>query len=189
VAPPSPLTQGSSTRLLPTPIGDRRGGRTSPEQSNAPRGSQEIAVVGFFCPGGQGCRGLGVPLGSSLTPSNPRSLDSGRLVKIAHFQTYQQLSPPTTQRRPTSPYKSTFLCRASLRPSNWKGYVPPVLLGLEVVMSSIKRLARATTTWLTGAGSRNDLTTLSDRDLRDLGLVRRQIGINHQQVISVGNFL
>jgi uncharacterized protein YjiS (DUF1127 family) len=56
-------------------------------------------------------------------------------------------------------------------------------------MSSIKRLARATTTWLTGAGSRNDLTTLSDRDLRDLGLVRRQIGINHQQVISVGNFL
>ena len=72
---------------------------------------------------------------------------------------------------------------------DWKGYVPVVLLGLEVVMSSIKRLARATTTWLTGAGSRNDLTTLSDRDLRDLGLVRRQIGINHQQVISVGNFL
>ena len=56
-------------------------------------------------------------------------------------------------------------------------------------MSSMKRLARATTTWLTRAGSVNDLTTLSDRDLRDLGLVRRQIGINHQQVISVGNFL
>jgi uncharacterized protein YjiS (DUF1127 family) len=52
-------------------------------------------------------------------------------------------------------------------------------------MSSIKRLVRATTTWLTGAGSVNDLTTLSDRDLRDLGLVRREIGFNHQQVISV----
>jgi uncharacterized protein YjiS (DUF1127 family) len=49
---------------------------------------------------------------------------------------------------------------------------------LEVVMSSIRRLARATTTWLTHAGSDNDLTTLSDRDLRDLGLVRKQIGIN-----------
>ena len=45
-------------------------------------------------------------------------------------------------------------------------------------MSSIKRLARGTTTWLTRAGSGNDLTTLSDRDLRDLGLVRQQIGIN-----------
>jgi len=43
-------------------------------------------------------------------------------------------------------------------------------------MSSIKRLARATTTWLTGAGAVNDLTTLSDRDLRDLGLLREQIG-------------
>ena len=64
-----------------------------------------------------------------------------------------------------------------------------IVLGLEVVMSSIKRLARATTTWLTRPGRVNDLTTLSDRDLRDLGLVRRQIGINHQQVISVGNFL
>jgi uncharacterized protein YjiS (DUF1127 family) len=53
-------------------------------------------------------------------------------------------------------------------------------------MSSIKRLARATTTWLTRSGRRvNDLTTLSDRDLRDLGLVRREIGFNHKQVISV----
>jgi uncharacterized protein YjiS (DUF1127 family) len=43
-------------------------------------------------------------------------------------------------------------------------------------MSSIKRLARATTTWLTRAD--NDLTTLSDRDLRDVGLVRQQIGKN-----------
>jgi uncharacterized protein YjiS (DUF1127 family) len=43
-------------------------------------------------------------------------------------------------------------------------------------MSSISRLARATTTWLTGAGSVNDLTTLSDRDLRDLAVVREQIG-------------
>jgi uncharacterized protein YjiS (DUF1127 family) len=43
-------------------------------------------------------------------------------------------------------------------------------------MSSIKRLARATTTWLTGPGQVNDLTTLSDRDLRDVGLVREQIG-------------
>src|ERR1051325_10444711 len=43
-------------------------------------------------------------------------------------------------------------------------------------MRSIKRIARATTTWLTGAGSMNDLTTLSDRDLRDVGLVREQIG-------------
>jgi uncharacterized protein YjiS (DUF1127 family) len=45
-------------------------------------------------------------------------------------------------------------------------------------MSSIKRLAGAARTWLTGVGSRNDLTTLSDRDLRDLGLVRQQIGKN-----------
>jgi len=43
-------------------------------------------------------------------------------------------------------------------------------------MSSIKRLARATTTWLTRAGLGNDLTILSDRDLRDVGLVREQIG-------------
>jgi uncharacterized protein YjiS (DUF1127 family) len=55
-------------------------------------------------------------------------------------------------------------------------------------MSSIKRLARATRTWLTRPRSVNDLTTLSDRDLRDLGLVRRQIGFNHQLVISVGAF-
>jgi len=45
-------------------------------------------------------------------------------------------------------------------------------------MSNIKRRARGTTTWLNRAGSGNDLTTLSDRDLRDLGLVREQIGIN-----------
>jgi uncharacterized protein YjiS (DUF1127 family) len=43
-------------------------------------------------------------------------------------------------------------------------------------MGSIKRLARATTTWLTRPGRGNDLTTLSDRDLRDVGLVREQIG-------------
>ena len=43
-------------------------------------------------------------------------------------------------------------------------------------MSSSKRLARATTTWLIRAGLGNDLTTLSDRDLRDVGLVRQQIG-------------
>jgi uncharacterized protein YjiS (DUF1127 family) len=43
-------------------------------------------------------------------------------------------------------------------------------------MGSIKRLARATTTWLTRPGLGNDLTTLSDRDLRDVGLVREQIG-------------
>jgi len=43
-------------------------------------------------------------------------------------------------------------------------------------MSSIKRLARATTSWLIHAGLVNDLTTLSDRDLRDVGLVRQQIG-------------
>jgi uncharacterized protein YjiS (DUF1127 family) len=55
-------------------------------------------------------------------------------------------------------------------------------------MSSIRRLARATTSWLIGAGLGNDLTTLSDRDLRDLDLVRREIGFNHQQVISVGSF-
>jgi uncharacterized protein YjiS (DUF1127 family) len=76
--------------------------------------------------------------------------------------------------------------------SGWSVVIGPrniSMNGLEVVMSSIKRLGRATTTWLTRAGSVNDLTTLSDRDLRDLGLVRRQIGINRQQVISVGNFL
>ena len=43
-------------------------------------------------------------------------------------------------------------------------------------MSSIKRLARATTSWLIHPGLGNDLTTLSDRDLRDVGLVRQQIG-------------
>jgi uncharacterized protein YjiS (DUF1127 family) len=43
-------------------------------------------------------------------------------------------------------------------------------------MGSIKRLARATTTWLTRPGRGNDLTTLSDRDLRDVGFVREQIG-------------
>ena len=45
-------------------------------------------------------------------------------------------------------------------------------------MSNIKRGGRGITTWLNRAGSGNDLTTLSDRDLRDLGLVRQQIGIN-----------
>ena len=43
-------------------------------------------------------------------------------------------------------------------------------------MGSIKRLARAATTWLTRPERRNDLTTLNDRDLRDVGLVREQIG-------------
>jgi len=43
-------------------------------------------------------------------------------------------------------------------------------------MRSIKRLANATTTWLIRAGLGNDLTTLSDRDLRDVGLAREQIG-------------
>jgi uncharacterized protein YjiS (DUF1127 family) len=56
-------------------------------------------------------------------------------------------------------------------------------------MSSIETLARATRKWLTRSGRINDLTTLSDRDLRDLGLVRREIGFNHRQVISVGAFL
>jgi uncharacterized protein YjiS (DUF1127 family) len=50
-------------------------------------------------------------------------------------------------------------------------------------MSSIKRLAKATTTWLTRAGLVNDLTTLSDRDLRDLGLVRQQIGKDCKLVV------
>jgi uncharacterized protein YjiS (DUF1127 family) len=45
-------------------------------------------------------------------------------------------------------------------------------------MNDIKRQAGATPTWLNRAGSGNDLTTLSDRDLRDLGLVRQLIGIN-----------
>jgi len=45
-------------------------------------------------------------------------------------------------------------------------------------MSKIKRRAKGTTTWLNRAGLGNDLTTLSDRDLRDLGLVRQYIGIN-----------
>ena len=43
-------------------------------------------------------------------------------------------------------------------------------------MSSIKRLARATTIWLIRVGVGNDLTTLSDRDLRDVGLVREHTG-------------
>jgi hypothetical protein len=45
-------------------------------------------------------------------------------------------------------------------------------------MSSIKRLARGTTTWLNRAGLGDDLTTFTDRDLRDLGLVRHYTGIN-----------
>jgi uncharacterized protein YjiS (DUF1127 family) len=45
-------------------------------------------------------------------------------------------------------------------------------------MNNTKRGARGTTTWLNRAGSGNDLTTLSERDLRDLGLVRQQIGLN-----------
>ena len=45
-------------------------------------------------------------------------------------------------------------------------------------MSKIKLRARGTTTWLNRAGSGSDLTTLSDRDLRDLGLVRHYTGIN-----------
>jgi uncharacterized protein YjiS (DUF1127 family) len=45
-------------------------------------------------------------------------------------------------------------------------------------MTNIKRLARDTATWLHRAGLGNDLTALSDRDLRDLGLVRELIGIN-----------
>jgi len=45
-------------------------------------------------------------------------------------------------------------------------------------MRNIKRRAKGTTTWLNRAGSGNDLTTLSDRELRDLGLVRQRIGIN-----------
>ena len=42
-------------------------------------------------------------------------------------------------------------------------------------MRNIKRQARR---WLNHAGTSTDLTTPSDRDLRDLGLVRQQIGIN-----------
>jgi uncharacterized protein YjiS (DUF1127 family) len=42
-------------------------------------------------------------------------------------------------------------------------------------MRNIKKQARR---WLSHAGTGNDLTTFSDRDLRDLGLVRQQIGIN-----------
>jgi uncharacterized protein YjiS (DUF1127 family) len=45
-------------------------------------------------------------------------------------------------------------------------------------MSNFIRRGTGTTTWLNRAGSGNDLTTLSDRDLRDLGLVRQYIGIN-----------
>jgi uncharacterized protein YjiS (DUF1127 family) len=45
-------------------------------------------------------------------------------------------------------------------------------------MSKIRRRASGATTWLNRAGTGNDLTTLSDRDLRDLGLVRQHIGIN-----------
>jgi hypothetical protein len=44
-------------------------------------------------------------------------------------------------------------------------------------MSSIKRLVSATRR-LIRAGLGNDLATLSDRDLRDVGLVREHIGKN-----------
>ncbi len=49
-------------------------------------------------------------------------------------------------------------------------------------MSSIKKLARDATNWLTRAGLGNDLATLSDRDLRDVGLVRQQIGIDTRKL-------
>ena len=52
-------------------------------------------------------------------------------------------------------------------------------------MSNIQRRAKGTTTWLNRAGSGNDLTTLSDRDLRDLGLIRQQIGINASKLFWV----
>jgi uncharacterized protein YjiS (DUF1127 family) len=43
---------------------------------------------------------------------------------------------------------------------------------------TINRQIERITTWPPRATSGNDLTTLTDRDLRDLGLVRRQVSIN-----------
>src|SRR6516225_10451314 len=77
-----------------------------------------------------------------------------------------------------APSQSAILCCASHRAWSCSDKFAGVLPGLEAAMRNIKRRARGTTTWLNRAGSGNDLTTLSDRDLRDLGLVRQQIGIN-----------
>ena len=44
----------------------------------------------------QGCRGDGVPHGSSLTQRSLRSLDSGRLVKIDHFTCPAELTNPAS---------------------------------------------------------------------------------------------
>jgi uncharacterized protein YjiS (DUF1127 family) len=52
-------------------------------------------------------------------------------------------------------------------------------------MSNIARGARGTATWLNRAGSGNDLTTLSDRDLRDLGFGPSADRHQHLQVILV----
>jgi uncharacterized protein YjiS (DUF1127 family) len=45
-------------------------------------------------------------------------------------------------------------------------------------MSMINRLTKRIARWPTRAASSNDLTTLSDRDPRDIGLVRWQVSIN-----------
>ncbi len=42
----------------------------------------------------------------------------------------------------------------------------------------INRQTKRFATWPTRAASSNDLSTLSDRDLRDIGLVRWQVSIN-----------
>jgi uncharacterized protein YjiS (DUF1127 family) len=49
---------------------------------------------------------------------------------------------------------------------------------LEVGMSITNRQIKRIATWPSGAASSKDLTTLSDRDLRDIGLVRWKVGIN-----------
>jgi uncharacterized protein YjiS (DUF1127 family) len=48
----------------------------------------------------------------------------------------------------------------------------------EDAMSMINRQTKRIATWPTRAAVSNDLTTLSDRDLRDIGLVRWQVSIN-----------
>ncbi len=44
-------------------------------------------------------------------------------------------------------------------------------------MTAINRQTQRTTHWLNRAASRNELTSLSDRALDDIGLVRRRLSV------------
>jgi uncharacterized protein YjiS (DUF1127 family) len=126
---------------------------------------------------------VGTMLRVSLCPLQARG------ARLEPGETPLPVPPGSLARLNPLPTKVQFCAARHIGHGLREGNLSNLPVGLEVVMSSIKRLARAARTWLTRPGRVDDLTNLSDRDLRDLGLVRRQIGINHQQVISVGNFL